>query len=523
MKPIITTIGILLVAANLQAQAPQQMRVKKNVSVYRETVPAKKNDGVMEAKNDNAALRVLTSNSNPFLNQRLALPFATEEKDYMVQKVGHYFILNGDIVVGDDFPKVQAYSTIPVLGFLRYQWPNAVIPIVVDPSIYANGMGSVVHAAIAEFNDKTELCLVPRSGEDDYVRINYSTTLGPGVGGNSKVGKQGGGQYVNLAPGATKGTLLHELMHAAGFYHEQSRSDRDQYVKIHEENLIPGMKNQFQIEPGITQTKYDFCSIMHYPATAFTKNGQITIECALGGMVVPCPDCLGNRTEFSAKDIEGIDNFYNKVSRFPCKTPFPTPFNQQMQLSSGYPSGSKAAIANFQRTSLLATKDKVVGAYPNFHEVRKDNNIIGGTIYLNYNYADWKDVPLADLGNVSLEDFAARMRATTNYAVANGYIGGFPNGFNADYGAGMVCGTILLRQGSADWRDVPIAELGNPALDDIGARMRSANDYAARNGYLSGFPTFHHADYGKGIVCGIILIKREAGYWRDNIIVAGPR
>ena len=53
----------------------------------------------------------------------------------------------------------------------------------------------------------------------------------------------GGEQYVWLGSDCvqTVSTPIHELMHAIGFDHEQSRNDRDQYVEIHLENLMyPG-------------------------------------------------------------------------------------------------------------------------------------------------------------------------------------------------------------------------------------------------------------------------------------------
>ena len=33
---------------------------------------------------------------------------------------------------------------------------------------------------------------------------------------------------------------MHELLHTLGFFHEQSRMDRDSYVKVNYQNLLTG-------------------------------------------------------------------------------------------------------------------------------------------------------------------------------------------------------------------------------------------------------------------------------------------
>ena len=58
--------------------------------------------------------------------------------------------------------------------------------------------------------------------------------------------------------------------------------------------------------------------------------------------------------------------------------------------------------------------------------------------------------------------------------------------------------------------------MGNPPLNDIGARFRATNDWCLRNGYFAGFPNFHYADYGSGLVYGTFLFKSNSAIeWRD--------
>ena len=104
------------------------------------------------------------------------------------------------------------------------------------------------------------------------------------------------------------------------------------------------------------------------------------------------------------------------------------------------------------------------------------------------------------------------------YAVEHGFVGGFPTYNNEDYGSGMVCGAILLRAEAAEYREVPLAALGNPALGDFEQRFRATQDYASANGFVGGFPNLLQSekkiDFETGqrfAVCGTILLR--SGSW----------
>ena len=78
------------------------------------------------------------------------------------------------------------------------------------------------------------------------------------------------------------GTVIHEMLHASGFWHEQSRPDRDQHVRILWSNIYPGREDNFarytRAEVSTLSLPYDTSSVMHYSSRAFSRNGQMTIS-----------------------------------------------------------------------------------------------------------------------------------------------------------------------------------------------------------------------------------------------------
>jgi len=95
---------------------------------------------------------------------------------------------------------------------------------------------------------------------------------------SSAVGRQFFRQYVNIFNWNLRFIICHELGHLLGFFHEQSRTDRNTYVRINYEHIDPSERYNFDIEDGSGRYgPYDFDSVMHYGQFDFSIDGQPTI------------------------------------------------------------------------------------------------------------------------------------------------------------------------------------------------------------------------------------------------------
>ncbi len=263
----------------------------------------------------------------------LKLPGSSTESDYYVKKYGRKLYLNGDIVVYDgNLSSTMSYTRDDETHTFGkddlYRWPGGTVPVVLENSVFEGNNYNVIKSALDYFNFNTGIIFKERGGEEDYLVIKCIDDDGSGKAGSAPVGRQRNGSNVlELIRGTfTIGTVLHELMHTLGVYHEQARNDRDNFVNINWNNVKPSAKYNFQIEGNATaRSAYDYCSIMQYSTMAFAIDPtQPTILCKSNGAIVGCPACIGNRATLTKMDLDGLDKLYGGIgiSRFPSQMPF---------------------------------------------------------------------------------------------------------------------------------------------------------------------------------------------------------
>ncbi|XP_002735951.1 zinc metalloproteinase nas-13-like [Saccoglossus kowalevskii] len=224
-------------------------------------------------------------------NEEDAMSYILTENRLLINDPDSGF-LEGDIYIGPDLPRNAITN-------MNQRWSGGIVPYEIDYG-FDSGARSRIMDAISQYTQYTCIKWTPRTNQRDYVRIV------PKSGCWSAVGRTGGMQELSVGGSCTwsRGTIMHEMMHAAGFHHEQTRTDRDSYVTIYWANIQRGMEYNFEkYNLDSLGTEYDYASIMHYPRNAFSVNGQDTI--------VPRQSVqIGNRNSFSQLDIYELNKLY---------------------------------------------------------------------------------------------------------------------------------------------------------------------------------------------------------------------
>lgn len=192
------------------------------------------------------------------------------------------------------------------IGNKNRLWPKRIVPYRISHHFSSHTRHTII-TALKDIETKTRNCIhfVPKQNHH-YYSMNFVS----GRGCHSPVGFTGTHQSVTLGNGClTKGIIIHETLHTLGFFHEQSRPDRDNYIQIILSNIIKGKERNFRkLYPPVIDTQnlpYDYSSIMHYGRHSFAKDRRKPT-------IVPRKSNvkIGQRYGLSSLDIQQLRKLY---------------------------------------------------------------------------------------------------------------------------------------------------------------------------------------------------------------------
>ncbi len=165
-------------------------------------------------------------------------------------------------------------------------WPGGVIPYSIDPEL----TNPHVAEGIRHWEENTPIRFIKRTHQNRWLRFRPSRICAAVLGQFSYELRW---TDVILHQNCGLGTVIHEIGHAVGLWHEQQRNDRGQHVWV-----APGSDPPSGAY-GSDSGPYDYGSVMHYSCI----ENLVTIPPG-----IPC-----GSEELSAADIDGVSRLYGKI------------------------------------------------------------------------------------------------------------------------------------------------------------------------------------------------------------------
>lgn len=170
-----------------------------------------------------------------------------------------------------------------------------------------------IAAALQHIQDETGVVrFVDRTDQVEYIYFSHETwyenicasNLGRQSGTSTKI-------YLGWCRSMKyKGNIVHEILHALGFWHEHSRPDRDDFIQIEWNNVVSGAEDNFQkaLEVNSLGSGYDYGSIMHYPSSAYAIDSSQPV--IVNTTIMGKWESLGQRVKLSANDVDQLRLLY---------------------------------------------------------------------------------------------------------------------------------------------------------------------------------------------------------------------